>query len=120
MNKYPICESIEVYIPKIDHENQCLRDLNRIELSDIYKEKGFTCCGTTFTHNKRSAFLHSHINTAKHKKFIDISTRKYKDEYGSFTNTQELANDLIKKNRDLKVQLHRKSDDCQKLEKRIR
>jgi hypothetical protein len=109
----------ERYEPKIDCDRQCLCDLNRIELSEKYNERTFICCGTEFTHKKKSSFLHSHINTAKHKKFLDLATQKYKTEYGTFTNTTELANSLIKENRDLKVQLHNKSEEVQAKKQRI-
>ncbi len=109
----------ECYEPKIDCENQCLCDLNRIELGEKYKERTFICCGTEFTHKKRSAFIHSHINTAKHKKFLDIATQKYKEEYGTFSNSSELSNALLKINRDLKVQLHRKCEELKRKDEEL-
>jgi hypothetical protein len=110
---------IEIYKPKMDCDNQRYRDLNRNELSEEYKERTFMCCGTTFTHKKKPNFLNSHIKTAKHKKSLDIATQKHKDEYGTFTNAADLVDRLIKQNRDLKVQLHRKSDDFQEQSKEM-
>ena len=109
---FPLCETIEDYEPNVDVENQCLRDMN---LSDIKKkygsQKSFRCCGTDYTPKKRYQFIHSHIGTEKHKKFLSSENEKHKQTYGSFTDPNEMFCVMRKEIRELKTQLHYKNEE---------
>lgn len=109
---YALCETIEDYELIVDVDNQCLRDMNLADIKKKYgTQKSFRCCGVNYTPQKRYQFIHSHIGTNKHNKFLSIENEKHKQIYGSFTDPNEMFDVMRKEIRDLKTQLHYKHEE---------